>query len=112
MGTTGTLDIYESSDGHSSWRLYEELFGSGVVYLELSGVGVELKVTEKAQTRLVLRLSLDRAKRLATANVTPANGRTSQRAATTDSVTWRVPLDVDHCGRSNTYKRTMATDSD
>lgn len=72
MGTTGTLDTYESSDGKTSWRLYEELFESGAVYLELNGVSIELEVTEQAQTRLVLRLPLDMAKRLATAKVTPA----------------------------------------
>jgi hypothetical protein len=45
MGTTGTLDTYESSDGKTSWRLYEELFESGAVYLELNGVSIELEVT-------------------------------------------------------------------
>jgi hypothetical protein len=72
MGTTATLDTYESDDGKTSWRLYEELFESGAVYLELTGVAVDLEVTAQAQTRLVLRLPLDVARRLATANVTPA----------------------------------------
>ncbi|CAJ7592931.1 Uncharacterised protein [Burkholderia pseudomallei] len=72
MGTTRTLDTCESTDGKTSWRLYEELFESGAVYLELNGVGVELEVTAQAQTRLVVRLPLDVARRLATANVTPA----------------------------------------
>lgn len=72
MGTTGTLDRYESDDGKTSWRLYEELFESGAVYLELNGVAVELEVTAQAQTRLVVRLPLDLARRLATAKVTPA----------------------------------------
>lgn len=72
MGTTATLDCYESDDGKTSWRLYEELFESGTVYLELTGVGVELEATGQAHTRLVVRLPLDLARRLATANVTPA----------------------------------------
>lgn len=71
MGTTGTLDTYESEDGKTSWRLFEELFESGAVYLELNGVGVELEVTGQAQTRLVLRLPLDMARRLVTAKVDP-----------------------------------------
>lgn len=72
MGTTGTLDTYESDDGKTSWRLYEELFESNAVYLELNGVSVELEVTGQAQTRLVLRLPLEMARRLATAKVKPA----------------------------------------
>jgi hypothetical protein len=72
MGTTKTLDFHESDDRKTSWRLYEEQFEPGVVYLELEGVGVELEVTGQAQTRLVLRLPLDMARRLATAKVTPA----------------------------------------
>ncbi|SDQ22913.1 hypothetical protein SAMN05443245_0473 [Paraburkholderia fungorum] len=71
MGTTATLDTCESADGTTSWRLYEELFESGAVYLELKGVPVELEVTAQAQTCLVVRLPLDLARRLATANVTP-----------------------------------------
>ena len=43
MGTTATLDCYESDDGKTSWRLYEELFESGAVYLELTGVAVASK---------------------------------------------------------------------
>jgi len=65
MGTTATLDCYESDDGKTSWRLYEELFESGAVDLEL---------TAQAQTRLVMRLPLDMAKRLATANVMTRSG--------------------------------------
>ena len=72
MVTTGTLDTYESEDGKTSWRLCEEFFESGVVYLELNGVSVELEVTGQAQTRLVLRLPLYMARHLATAKVTPA----------------------------------------
>ncbi|BEU20008.1 hypothetical protein [Paraburkholderia sp. 22B1P] len=72
MGTTRTLDTGESDDGKTSWRLYEELFESGAVYLELTGVAVELEVTAQAQTRLVARLPLDLARRLAAAKVTPA----------------------------------------
>ena len=72
MGTTRTLDTCDLEGGKTSWRLYEELFESGVVYLELNGVAVELEVTATAQTRLVLRLPLEMARRLATANVTPA----------------------------------------
>lgn len=81
MGTTGTLDTYESDDGTTSWRLYEELFESGAVYLELNGVGVELEVTGQAPTRLVVRLPLDMARRLAAANVSPGPvGRDRERS--------------------------------
>jgi len=72
MGTTRTLDTCESADGKTAWRLYEELFESGVVYLELDVAAVELQVTGQARTRLVVRLPLDLTRRLATANVTPA----------------------------------------
>jgi hypothetical protein len=66
------LVMLDTADGKTSWRLYEELFESGAVYLELNGVSVELEVSGQAQTRLVLRLPLDMARRLATAKVTPA----------------------------------------
>ncbi|MFM0133334.1 hypothetical protein [Paraburkholderia sediminicola] len=85
MGTTGTLDTYESDDGTTSWLLYEELFESGAVYLELNGVNFELEVTGQAQTRLVLRLPLDMARRLATAKVTPAQWARSRKIAPSES---------------------------
>lgn len=72
MGTTRTLDSCESENGKTSWRLYEEPLESGTVYLELTGVGGELEATGQAQTRLVVQLPLDLARRLAAANVTPA----------------------------------------
>lgn len=72
MGTTATLDTYESDDRKMSWRLYEELFEPDAVYLELKWVAVKLEVTEEAQTRLVLRMPLDMARRLATAKINAA----------------------------------------
>ncbi|WP_250510330.1 hypothetical protein [Caballeronia sp. GACF4] len=72
MSTAATLDTYESNDGTQSWRLYEELFESDAVYLELKGVAVELEVTDEAKTRVVVRLPLEMARRLATAEIDAA----------------------------------------
>lgn len=56
MGTTGTLAFHQSTgSGEPSWRLYEELFEAGVVYLALDGVSVELRTREQGGADVVVR---------------------------------------------------------
>jgi len=63
MGTTATL-AHHAETGKPSWRLYEELFEAGVVYLELRGVGVELQTLEQGGAEVILRLPTETAKQL------------------------------------------------
>jgi hypothetical protein len=65
MGTIATLAQHEPGDDKPAWRLYEELFESGVVYLELPGVSIEeLRTGSEAGADLVLRLPIETAKQL------------------------------------------------
>jgi hypothetical protein len=57
MGTTGTPAFHRSTGpDEPSWRLYEELFEAGVVYLALDGVSVELRTREQGGADVVVRL--------------------------------------------------------
>jgi hypothetical protein len=64
MSTKATLAHHESEGSEPSWHLYEEVFESGLVYLELCGVGVELHTQKQGGADVVLRLPLDTAKQL------------------------------------------------
>ncbi|MFL9903344.1 hypothetical protein PQR71_35310 [Paraburkholderia fungorum] len=47
MSTKATLANHHSDQaGEPSWHLYEEVFETGVVYLELRGINVELHTRE------------------------------------------------------------------
>lgn len=69
MSTKATL-AYHSAEGHEpTWHLYEEVFESGVVYLEIRGVDVELVTHEDRSSGcggvdLVLRLPIKTATQL------------------------------------------------
>ncbi|MFM0006271.1 hypothetical protein PQR57_35455 [Paraburkholderia dipogonis] len=65
MGTTSTLAFHQSTGaGELSWRLYEELFEAGAVYLELDGVKVELRTREQGGADVVIRLPIETARQL------------------------------------------------
>lgn len=61
MSTKVTLTHHE---GEPSWRLYEEVFEPGVVYLEVRGVSLDLTTREAGGADVVLRLPLETAKQL------------------------------------------------
>ncbi|VWC46125.1 hypothetical protein BAR24066_07377 [Burkholderia arboris] len=64
MSTKATLAHHDSEDGKPSWHFYEEVFETGVVYLELEGVSVELRTREQGGADVVLRLPVETAKQL------------------------------------------------
>lgn len=64
MSTKATLAHHDSGTGEPSWHFYEEVFESGVVYLELQGVSVELRTREQGGADVVLRLPVATAKQL------------------------------------------------
>lgn len=70
MSTKAT--IATSNGGEPSWRLYEELFEPGVVYLELNGIPVELVTREHGGADVVLRLPIATAEQLGLHSTVPA----------------------------------------
>ncbi|MGF6658190.1 hypothetical protein OKW34_008780 [Paraburkholderia youngii] len=46
MSTKATLAHHDGEGDEPDWHLYEEVFESGVVYLEIEGIGVELRTRE------------------------------------------------------------------
>lgn len=72
MSTKGILASGESADTSLRWRLYEELFEPGVVYLELDGVKIEdLRTLDGGGAELVLRLPIRTAEELGLHTVVP-----------------------------------------
>ncbi|MBC8641578.1 hypothetical protein IAG25_32665 [Caballeronia sp. EK] len=72
MGTKGTLAVTDPADGKPGWRLYEELFENGVVYLEFKGVKIEeLRTSTGEGADLVVRLPIETAKQLGLHTVVP-----------------------------------------
>ncbi len=69
MSTKATLAYHPAESDEPAWHLYEEVFESGVVYLEIRGIDVEL-VTREARSSgcggvdLVLRLPIKTAAQL------------------------------------------------
>lgn len=64
MSTKATLALHHSDGNFPSWHFYEEVFESGVVYLELRGVAVDLVTRESGGADLTLRLPLETARQL------------------------------------------------
>ncbi len=65
MGTTATLASSDSVAGELSWRLYEECFENGAVYLELRGVRIEeLRTSDQGGADLTLRIPVRTAEQL------------------------------------------------
>ncbi|WP_334022014.1 hypothetical protein [Burkholderia orbicola] len=67
MSTKATLAHHDSEDGKPSWHLYEEVFESGVVYLQLEGVAIDFTTLGNMENRpgtIVLRLPIETAKQL------------------------------------------------
>lgn len=64
MSTKATLAHHHSESGEPSWHIYEEVFETGVVYLELQGVAVELRTMEQGGADVVVRLPIETAKQL------------------------------------------------
>lgn len=74
MGTHITLAANDGTDSEPSWRLYDEVFEAGVVYLELRGVSVELQTLETGGASVVLRLPVATAEQLGLHTVVPPDG--------------------------------------
>jgi hypothetical protein len=74
MGTHITLAANDGTDSAPSWRLYDEVFETGVVYLELRGVGVEVQTLETGGAAVVLRLPVATAEQLGLHTVVPPDG--------------------------------------
>ncbi|SAL44164.1 hypothetical protein [Caballeronia concitans] len=69
MSTKATLAYHSAEGDEPTWHLYEELFESGVVYLEIRGVDVESVTGENRSgacggVNLVLRLPIKTASQL------------------------------------------------
>lgn len=71
MSTKATLAHHRADDGQPSWHLYEEVFETGVVYLELRGVSLELS-TRTQGADVVVRLPLETAMQLGLHTNVPA----------------------------------------
>ena len=75
MGTKITLVAHHTEGDEPAWRLYEEAFESGVVYLEIEGIGVELSSRDlrspKGGVDLVLRLPVQTATQLGLPSIVP-----------------------------------------
>lgn len=72
MSTKSTLVHHQSDGDEPSWHLYEEVFETGFVYLELRGVNVELHTRERGGADVVMRLPIETARQLGLhANVPP-----------------------------------------
>lgn len=73
MSTKATLASNYPEDTGLSWRIYEELFEPGVVYLELNGVDIEeLRTRKERGAELVLRISVKAAEELGLHTVVPS----------------------------------------
>ena len=76
MSTKATLAHGDSEGGKPAWRLYEELFESGVVYLQLEGVAIDFTTLgnmEHGPSTVVLRLPIETAKQLGLHTTVPAD---------------------------------------
>lgn len=72
MSTKATLTHYIGTAGEPSWHFYEDVFQSDAVYLELTGVSVELRTLEEGGATVVVRLPLATAEQLGlTSKVVP-----------------------------------------
>jgi hypothetical protein len=75
MSTKATLAQHDSEDGKPSWHLYEEMFETGVVYLELEGVQADVVMIDspwaKAGT-VLLRLPVATAQQLGLHTIVPS----------------------------------------
>ncbi|WP_176379861.1 hypothetical protein [Paraburkholderia youngii] len=76
MSTKATL-AFQPAEGHEpAWHLYEEVGESGVVYLELEDIGVELSTRDPCSregggVNLVLRLPIQTATQLGLPSIVP-----------------------------------------
>lgn len=73
MSTKATLAHHHSEGDDPSWHFYEEGFEPGVVYLELSGIAVELATRENGGADVVLRLPIETAEQLGLHSIVPGN---------------------------------------
>ncbi|WP_156954274.1 hypothetical protein [Paraburkholderia acidipaludis] len=64
MSTKSTLAHHEAEGDKPSWHFYEEMLESGVVYLELNGVNIELHTRKQGGVDVVLRLPVETARQL------------------------------------------------
>lgn len=74
MSTKATLAYHASEDGKPSWRLYDELFEVGVVYLELEGVPVDVTMIDGPWAKggtVLLRLPVETAQQLGLHTIVP-----------------------------------------
>ena len=77
MSTKATLAHHRAEGDEPAWHLYEEVFESGVVYLELEGVAIELRTRElrsrdQGGADVVVRLPVSTAIQLGLHSVVPA----------------------------------------
>ncbi|MGF6289653.1 hypothetical protein [Paraburkholderia youngii] len=77
MSTKATLAHHDGEGDEPDWHLYEEVFESGVVYLEIEGIGVELRTRElrpgdQGGADVVLRLPIATAIQLGLPSIVPA----------------------------------------
>ncbi|KDR26685.1 hypothetical protein BG57_26015 [Caballeronia grimmiae] len=77
MSTKATLAHHESNDASEpSWRLYEEIFETGIVYLELNGVAIDFTMLGNVENRpgtVLLRLPIETAQQLGLHTSVPAD---------------------------------------
>lgn len=74
MSTKATLAHHSSDEADKpSWHLYQEVFEPGVVYLELEGVSVQLRVREQCGADVVVRLPIETARQLGLHTNVPPN---------------------------------------
>ncbi|MHA6821397.1 hypothetical protein ACQUKI_07595 [Ralstonia pseudosolanacearum] len=64
MSTKATLANHASEGNEPTWHLYEEVFETGVLYLELCGVSAVLNTRDQGGADVVLRLPIETAKQL------------------------------------------------
>ncbi|NWK47558.1 hypothetical protein [Ralstonia pickettii] len=64
MSTKATLASHTSEGNEPTWHLYEEVFETGVLYLELCGVSAVLNTRDQGGADVVLRLPIETAKQL------------------------------------------------
>ncbi|WP_247392535.1 hypothetical protein [Ralstonia pseudosolanacearum] len=64
MSTKATLANHASEGTEPTWHLYEEVFETGVLYLELCGVSAVLNTRDQGGADVVLRLPIETAKQL------------------------------------------------